>query len=134
MNEQKSYQFPSHYDSLSQLESIVMEASRKAGLDEGQYEALMLVASEAMTNAIKHGNKLNEQKHVKVSWHWGAGELQFSVEDEGEGFDAETLPDPLNPENLLRDSGRGVFLMKTYCDDVLFEKGGRRVVLIFRVG
>ncbi|MCC5925985.1 MAG: ATP-binding protein [Bacteroidetes bacterium] len=133
MTKQNLYEFTSSYDNLSRLEGIVDEATRESGLSEDQKEALMLVASEAMTNAIKHGNKLDEEKKVTISWQITDGELRFSIQDEGEGFDADALPDPLNPENLLKDSGRGVFLMKTYCDDVQFELEGRKVILVFKI-
>jgi serine/threonine-protein kinase RsbW len=132
MEKQKEYVLTSSYDSLNELEAVVQEASNQAGLDEGQHESLMLVGSEALTNAIKHGNKLDETKQVRLSWQITDKELRFSIEDQGGGFDVDALPDPLNPENLLKDSGRGVFLMKTYCDDVLFENEGRKVILVFK--
>lgn len=133
MNYSPSLEFPSNYKSLDHLESFVSKAADAGGLNQDQADALMLAASEAMTNAIKHGNKLDENKKVTLSYKVENNQFFFIVEDEGDGFSAEELPDPLNPENLLKDSGRGVFLMKSCCDNVMFENGGRRVLLVFEL-
>jgi serine/threonine-protein kinase RsbW len=121
------------FDELEQFDAFVTELSGKAGLTDDQFEALQLTASEAVTNAMKHGNGMDPEKAVLVEVEVENDELRFSVEDQGDGFDPGSLPDPLDPANLLKPSGRGVFLMKTYCDDVIHSKGGRRVTLVFHL-
>lgn len=133
MKKSLTLELPSAYKSLDKLESFVSQAAEQGGLNQAQHDALMLAASEATTNAIKHGNKLDVQKTVKLACHVDGNQLKFSIEDQGDGFDETSLPDPLNPENLLKDGGRGVFLMKSYCDHVLFENGGRKVILVFNL-
>lgn len=118
------------FDQLADVEDIVTELSTAANLNEEQSASLMLAASEATTNAMLHGNKMDESKKVVVIAEVIGGEARYSVEDEGAGFKPDDVPNPLDAENLLKTSGRGVFLMKTYCDDVRFDKGGCRVTLV----
>jgi serine/threonine-protein kinase RsbW len=118
------------FDQLADVEEIVTELSTAAKLNEEQTASLMLAASEATTNAMLHGNKMDESKKVVVIAEVAGDEARYSVEDEGDGFKPDDVPNPLDAENLLKTSGRGVFLMKTYCDDVRFDKGGRRVTLV----
>lgn len=118
------------FDQLADVEDIVTELSTAAKLNEEQSASLMLAASEATTNAMLHGNKMDETKKVVVIAEVIDGEARYSVEDEGGGFKPDDVPNPLDAENLLKTSGRGVFLMKTYCDDVRFDKGGCRVTLV----
>ncbi len=84
---------------------------------------------EALRNAMIHGNKLQPDKKVKVEIEITREEVTIRVEDEGEGFDVSRLPDPTVDENLLRDSGRGVYLIRYLMDEVRYEKGGRSVVM-----
>lgn len=89
-----------------------------------------LVTSEAVMNAIEHGNALDatRQTHVRLDAD-RPGRIVVSVADEGEGFDPGALPDPLRSDALLAEGGRGVFLMRELSDDLTFSDGGRRVVL-----
>jgi len=114
MPEKKTWVLRSDFSELDKLDGIVEEIAAGAGLDVDRREALMLALSEAVTNAIKHGNRQDETRKVTLGWNTSGDDLTVFVEDEGRGFDPGALPDPLNPENLLKDSGRGVFLMKTY--------------------
>lgn len=115
---------------------MLTEVCRSTGLeDEVLYWAGMALR-EALANAIKHGNKLSPDKrvyvHIQVD---GDGELRIAVEDEGEGFDPTTVGDPVAPQNLLRESGRGVFYMRSFMDEVRFataERGGTRIELVKR--
>lgn len=121
-------------DNLSEVETLVASLAEKGGLSDDQMQSLLLAASEATTNAMLHGNKMDESKYVFIVTEITDSDVRYSVEDEGDGFIPSDLPDPLNPENLLKPSGRGVFLMKTYCDAVQFDKGGRKVTLIMKKG
>ncbi len=95
-------------------------------------ENLPLAMDEAVTNAIRHGNGESETKQVKLLARLENGELKICVQDEGEGFDPDSLPDPREDASIFRTSGRGVFLMRTLCDEVSFEDSGRCVNMLFR--
>ena len=85
-----------------------------------------MAVREAVANAIKHGNKLDVQKKVNATFELSGSELEITISDEGEGFDPATISDPLNPQNLLKTSGRGIFYMRTFMDRVQysFQPGG----------
>jgi serine/threonine-protein kinase RsbW len=94
----------------------------------------MLAVSEAATNAILHGNKLEASKKVSLeAFQSEENRLIFEVKDEGNGFDPQTLPDPLDDNNLLKTSGRGVFLMKEYADEVQYAENGTKLILRFNL-
>ena len=84
---------------------------------------------EALRNAMIHGNKSHPKKKVKIETEITDEWVMIIVEDEGTGFDLESLPDPTIEENLLKESGRGVYLIRHLMDDVRYELGGRRVVM-----
>jgi len=116
---------------------MLAEVCRSSSLtDEAVYWSGMALR-EALANAIKHGNKLSPDKRVFVRIEVnGSGELRIAVEDEGEGFDPTGIENPLAPQNLLRESGRGVFYMRNFMDEVRFtkaESGGTRIELIKRI-
>lgn len=98
--------------------------------DEFAYKVVLLV-SEAVTNAIEHGNALDKSKKVTLDVKVGVKQVLVTVEDEGEGFDPETLKNPTQDENLLMDGGRGVFFIQEMADDVSYELDGRRINIIF---
>ncbi|PYQ36380.1 MAG: ATP-binding protein [Acidobacteria bacterium] len=98
---------------------------------------LLMALREALANAIKHGNRQDVSKRIHVEMDVVGGNLQISIRDEGEGFDPATVEDPLAPENRLKTSGRGIFYMKTFMDDVRFrrlEGGGMEIVLTKNLG
>lgn len=98
------------------------EICRIAGLDEDSMLNLGLALREATVNAMKHGNKLQESRPVKVTFHLNGRRLEVDIQDEGEGFDFERNVDPRLPENLDKTSGRGLFLMRTFVDDIRFAR------------
>jgi serine/threonine-protein kinase RsbW len=92
-----------------------------------------LAVRESMVNAVVHGNRYNTNKKVRFSASMNGGRFTVRVADEGEGFDYVNLPDPLTPENLLRTSGRGIFLIRSFMDDFharRLEPGGTEVTLV----
>ena len=91
----------------------------------------MIAVTEAVNNAIDHGNKKDESKSVHLTVGTTDETLCFSIEDEGEGFDYNNLPDPTAPENILKENGRGIFLMQNLADEMEFENDGRKVNLYF---
>jgi serine/threonine-protein kinase RsbW len=93
----------------------------------------MLTVSEAATNGILHGNKLDESKTVELSAYKEDEKLIFETKDQGDGFNPDDVPDPLAEENLLKTSGRGVFLMEEYADSVEYSEGGTKLKLVFNL-
>lgn len=118
------------FDELERLESIVDELNLVAGLDEDKKGGLLLCVSEGVTNAMLHGNKMDESKVVTLHAKAEKNKVSISIQDQGKGFNPNATPDPLDTDNLLKTSGRGVFLMKTYCDELIYDKGGTRVTLV----
>ncbi len=108
-------------NNLITVEEFVNYFSKDLGLSEEQLSVLLLAVTEATTNAIIHANKCNPQKLVKIHAQIENSKLVVKIKDEGKGFDPSNLPDPTHPENLLKDSGRGVYLMKVYMNEVKYN-------------
>jgi serine/threonine-protein kinase RsbW len=129
----REIEFASIPENVNLVESLVEELKAEFGLSE-EMEANMLVSlSEAVNNAIFHGNQKDPSKLVKIKLLKEDKILTFSVEDKGGGFNPAEVKDPTADENLLSPTGRGIFLMKTLADKVEFENGGRTAVLTFSV-
>lgn len=131
MQKSKELTISSKLDNLKHLEKYVAELARELRLNQDQQHSILLVLNEAATNAIVHGNNSNPNKKVKIESNHEKGKLTFSVCDEGEGFDPSHVPDPLKPENQLKTSGRGIYLMKYYADDIYYSQHGAEVNIIF---
>ena len=99
--------------------------------DEDLAYRVLLLATEAVTNAIEHGNELDAGKQVRMELRVGPARVELWVEDEGGGFDPARVDSPLEDENLLHDGGRGVYLIEEMADEVHFEAEGRRVRMFF---
>jgi len=125
--------FISRYEEVEKVEVFLNKLQDELKFDNEFYAMLMLVVSEAVTNGIVHGNKLDESKSVflKAFLDEKNHELIFESQDEGEGFKPELVPDPLAEENLLKASGRGVYLMKEYANDVQYKDGGTTIRITF---
>ncbi|MBY0433914.1 MAG: ATP-binding protein [Cyclobacteriaceae bacterium] len=122
---------PALSENIRMIESFIDNAKEKFHLDDDIYGNIMIAVTEAVNNAIKHGCKGNSSKNVHLSLSLDDSTIKFRIEDEGEGFDYENLPDPTSPENLEKPGGRGIFLMKHLSDEVDFKDGGRVVELSF---
>ena len=122
-------------NNLITVEEFVNYFSKDLGLSEEQLSVLLLAVTEATTNAIIHANKCDPTKLVKIHAQIEDSKLLIKIKDEGKGFDPTTLPDPTQPENLLKDSGRGVFLMKVYMDDVKYNvtPTGLETILVLKI-
>jgi len=94
--------------------------------------ALRLVLEEAVSNAFRHGNRHHPEGHVDVEWEVGPDQVRIEVEDQGEGFDPESLPDPTDEDRLELPSGRGVLLIHAYMSEVRYNESGNRVTMIYR--
>jgi serine/threonine-protein kinase RsbW len=106
------------------------------GFDEDTAHWIAMSVRESVTNAIQHGNKLDQSKKVDIRFEVGPSQLDISVTDQGPGFNAEQLPNPLDPENLLKPSGRGIFYIRSFMDQVEFKQlsnGGMEVHMTKKV-
>ncbi len=131
---QRTLRFPSVIDNIHLVEKLVEDVCSEFHVKEEFFGEILISMTEAVNNAIVHGNKLDSSKQVSVTFDLiGEKRLQFIIEDEGPGFDYEHLPDPTAPENIEKPHGRGVFLMRNLADACRFEDGGRVVILEFSV-
>jgi len=128
-----SIEIPSLAENIRIIESFIDNAKEKYRLNDDIYGNIMIAVTEAVNNAIKHGNKDNSSKNVFISLSLEEGMIKFKIQDEGVGFDFHQLPDPTLPENLSRPGGRGIFLMKHLSDEVDFKDNGKVVELSFYV-
>lgn len=118
---------------IPKVEAFVEDVVEKFNVAPEIYGNILISLTEAVTNAIVHGNDKDQSKKVKVKMEKEAKKLTFKVTDEGTGFDFSILPDPTAPENLLKIGGRGVFMMKQLSDMVVFSNNGSTVEMIFKV-
>ena len=124
-------EIPSLSENIRIIESFIDNAKEKFHLDEDIYGNIMIAVTEAVNNAIKHGNQNNSSKNVALTLSLAEGLIKFEVRDEGKGFDFHKLPDPTSPENIAKPGGRGIFLMKHLSDEVNFREKGKVVELSF---
>ena len=124
---------PSIIENIRMIESFIDNAKERFHLDDDIYENIMIAVTEAVNNAIKHGNANDRSKNVSLSLALDESMIKFIVKDEGRGFNYENLPDPTAPENLEKIGGRGIFLMRHLSDEVKFKEKGRVVELSFYV-
>lgn len=120
--EKKEFNLPSILESVDKAASEAESFARSNGFDDGALFAIDMAVREAVANAIKHGNKLDGTKIVEITFINLSKGLEVRVRDFGEGFDVEEVPDPTNPENLLKANGRGVLFMKTFMEEVEWER------------
>ncbi|MCG3118739.1 MAG: Anti-sigma F factor [bacterium] len=124
--------FASKPEAVEEIEKLAAAAATAAGFNQEEQDSLAIAVTEMANNAVIHGNKRDVNKKVYVSIEVNAGEVRLSIRDEGKGFNPESLSNPLDPENLLRESGRGVFIVRSLMDEVQydFSRGGTQVTLI----
>ena len=126
-------EIPSLSENIRMIESFIDNCKEKFHLSEDIYGNIMIAVTEAVNNAIRHGNKNDSAKNVSLCLSLEENLIKFQVEDEGKGFDYTSLPDPTAPENIEKPGGRGIFLMKHLSDEVDFKDGGRVVELCFYI-
>jgi serine/threonine-protein kinase RsbW len=123
--------------SVDHAEELAVGMAERAGVDEDDLIKIGMAVRESMVNAVVHGNRYNSNKKVRLSVAADKEHFTVRVADEGEGFDFESLPDPLAPENLLKTSGRGIFLIRSLMDDCQIrrlESGGIEVTMVKNLG
>ena len=115
------------------VEKFIEEACEKFHITEEHYGNILIAITEAVNNAIQHGNKSNPNKNILITLTSEKNKISFTIEDEGNGFDFSNIPDPTNPENIEKPNGRGVFLMRNLADNVCFFDKGKKVELDFNI-
>ena len=122
---------PSLIENIKIIESFIDNAREKFEINDDIYGNIMISVTECISNAIIHGNQSNKNKLAHLELKAEEDQLQFIIEDEGEGFDLEQLPDPTSPENIAKPGGRGIFLIRHLTDEVKFEENGKKTILSF---
>ena len=133
-------EFTSTFEMLDFVQVVSDHVGQTLGLDEDTLHYVGVAIRECVINAIKHGNRNDPSKHVFVEFSTenppGSNVLTIRVRDQGEGFDPDTVADPLAPENLLKASGRGIFLIRSFMDDVQLltvPEGGMEIRMVKRL-
>jgi len=118
----RSFKLNSTMDSVEKVETAADQMAVEAGLDEDQRFHIAMAVREATITAVLHGNEYDPARHIEVTLENTGEDLKISIADEGRGFDPEKVPDPLKEENLLRGTGRGIFLIRSLMDEVHFRQ------------
>jgi serine/threonine-protein kinase RsbW len=109
---------PSRLEAVADAASAVAALLSRSGLSEEAAFGIDLAVREAVTNAVVHGNEQDEAKTVEMTLVTGPGAFEVTVRDRGKGFDPDCVPDPTDAQNILKSSGRGIFFMRTFMDNV----------------
>ena len=123
-------EIPSEIKLIYVLDAVVSEILQEMEFDEETAEQANLAVIEAGTNAILHGNGNDASKRVYIQFLVGENKLTVMIRDEGQGFNPNAVPDPLDPENILNASGRGIFLMHMLMDEVKYNEQGTEVQMV----
>lgn len=122
---------PADFQSLVDVENLVEKVCQMVGIQEDAYGNVLIAVTEAVNNAISHGNEQVPSLSIDVSVGDSKDSFCFKIKDQGLGFDYNNLPDPTAPENILKENGRGIFLMRNLSDEVSFNESGNEVVIYF---
>lgn len=127
-------QLPSKLESITILENFIDTIQAENSIPESVYANMLTCLNEVVINSIIHGNKQDESKKVYINLEIiDKKEFQFTITDEGEGFDYNNLPDPTAPDNLQNLSGRGIFIVKHLADQCIFNMSGNQIELHFKI-
>ena len=130
-----SYRMESTLESVNKAEEMADQIAAQSGFDEDIRGGISMAVREAMINAVLHGNAYDPAKRVNLPFEQNNRELIITIGDEGRGLEPDEIPDPLAPENLMKQSGRGIFLIRAFMDEVRFRKlePGTEITLIKRI-
>ena len=131
-HEKIEFEIPSVIAIMHDILDYLIKRVTKIGVVNPEKSNLFVALDEAFVNAVKHGNKFNTEKLVRITAEISRDEARFTIEDEGEGFDVKAIPDPCNPENLFKASGRGVFFIYNLMDEVSYNERGNRLTMVKR--
>jgi len=132
VHEKIEFELPSELSLMNGVLHYLHERVIQLGIINPERSNLFIALDEAFVNAVKHGNKYDQQKLVRITADLSAKEARFTIEDEGEGFQVNEIPDPLDPANLFKSSGRGVLLIYNIMDEVVYNERGNRLTMIKR--
>lgn len=118
----QTLELSSTMESVGEIEAMAERLASQAGLDEDECFRVTMAVREATVNAVLHGNEYDPGKHICASFEVTGDALVFKICDQGKGVNPDTLPDPTAPENLLRGTGRGIFLIRSLMDEVHFRQ------------
>lgn len=130
IREKIEFVLPSAISLMHIILDYLMKRVEKVGVINPENSNLFIALDEAFVNAVKHGNKFDANKLVKITAEVSTTEARFTIEDEGEGFDVHSIPDPRNPENLFKTSGRGVLFIHNIMDEVAYNERGNRLTMV----
>lgn len=130
--ETKKILMRSNMENIAEVENLINEIFENYDLSPDYFGNMLVALTEAVNNAIVHGNCQDENKMVDLTFKHFGDEFTFIVKDEGVGFDFNNVPDPTSPENIEKPDGRGIFLMKNLANEVNFYDDGSKVELIFK--
>ena len=127
-----AYTLDSTLDSVNMVEQTAEQLAQKAGFSDEDLHKITMSVREAAVNAVLHGNAYDPGKKITVAYETTSDKLAITISDEGKGLDASDIPDPLAEENLLKTSGRGIFLIRSFMDEVKIRDlhPGTEIVLI----
>jgi serine/threonine-protein kinase RsbW len=130
-----SYTLDSTLETVNSAEEAASQIATEAGFDDEEVVKIAMAVREAAVNAVLHGNAYDPTKKVTVDFERTARELVITIRDQGKGLDLDKIPDPLAPENLLKTSGRGIFLIRSFMDQVEIHpsQAGTEIKLIKHV-
>ena len=132
LHENIEFELPSAISLMHIVLEYLLKRVEKLGVIKAEQSNLFVALDEAFVNAVKHGNKFDASKNVRITAEVSKREARFTIEDEGEGFDVATIPDPLDPENLFKTSGRGVLFIYNIMDEVKYNERGNRLTMVKR--
>jgi len=130
LREKIEFEFPSALSLMTSILEYLTKRVEKIGVVNGENSHLFIALDEAFVNAVKHGNKFDSKKNVRIAAEISKREARFTFEDEGDGFDVAAIPDPRDPENLFKTSGRGVLLIHNIMDEVRYNERGNKLEMI----
>ena len=126
----REIRLPSRIESVDEAAIQADEFAKSQGFSDDFVSAIDLAIRESVANAVKHGNKFDESKDVEITFEDSSEAFEITVRDHGTGFDVDEIPDPTNPENLLKSNGRGILFMNAFMDEITWttHQGGGMVV------
>lgn len=130
----QSLKIKSASENITEVEQLIDLVCEELKVNESNYGNILVAITEAVNNAMQHGNKGDKNKFIDITCNPVSNDkIEFVIKDEGTGFDYNSLPDPTAPENIEKESGRGIFLMKNLADEISFDDNGRAVKLTFNL-
>lgn len=132
LHEKIEFEVPSVISLMHNILDYLMKRVEKVGVVNPETSNLFVALDEAFVNAVKHGNKFDSSKLVRITADVSPEEARFTIEDQGDGFNVAEIPDPLDPQNLFKTSGRGVLFIYNIMDEVRYNERGNRLTMVKR--